>query len=157
MTAHRIFENFVICEAGEYLEKYSGFEWKSEEEESGMDDFGQLIDAEDMNKMMGDMLKNAQRFAMLAKANYVLKDESDEDVDEDELEKVFDFGELDKLYPLLAKPIMIDIAWNFVDYHDILERGEEKSQKVKGEKKKKTKQQQPQKQASWFGGLFGAK
>eukprot|EP00484_Ammonia_sp_Unknown_P017481 CAMPEP_0197036988 /NCGR_PEP_ID=MMETSP1384-20130603/14309_1 /TAXON_ID=29189 /ORGANISM="Ammonia sp." /LENGTH=660 /DNA_ID=CAMNT_0042467227 /DNA_START=50 /DNA_END=2032 /DNA_ORIENTATION=+ len=155
-NAYQLLQHQVVQSASEFVQK---FDYKKEDKSAVKDtmyDFSQLIDIEHSKKMMQDIAKEAHTLSMLSKANYVLQrmDTAQDDVnvmqdiDDADMQKIV--IDLDrKLYPLLAKPMMIDVAWNFIDYHDILTKSE-------AVKKEAPKPAEPKKQKSgWFGGLWG--
>ena len=116
----------------------------------GLFDLSVFINFEAQCKAVETMLKGSQRLILLSKANAILKDTENVDVSENaELSLVSMKREM---MPILSKPVMMDMAWHYVDYHDILESAQTQKDK-KGQKEEP--KAQSKRQSSWFGGLFG--
>ena len=62
------------------------------------------------------------------------------------------------MYALLPKPILFDLAWNFIEYQGFEKKNISNVNNLNNNnpnKKEDTKKEVPKKQTSWLGGLFG--
>eukprot|EP01084_Bolivina_argentea_P045259 83319_1 len=152
LNAYHLFEHHVIGQSNAFIDKLED-KWDNTMDHAyshKMYDFTPWIEIEKAKEMMQRISIDSQRLSMTAKAKHVLSRENPIRI---QLQKKGDEVELKladlkpKLYPLLMKPIMIDIAWNYVDYQVVLDLDKPQAQK------KEPKQQS----SSWFGSIFGGK
>lgn len=118
----------------------------------GIFDFSKYIDFEGQCKAVEMILNGSKRLILLSKANSILKGVSLDDDSKDKQKAVSLISMKRKMIPILSKPVMMDMAWHFVDYHDVLEEGKPKET---AKETKKAPAAHSKRQSSWFGGLFG--
>merc|ERR1719300_1403614 len=140
----KVLENVVIESARQFVEEFGSA--ANVKEGKGIFDLSFYVDINGQSKTVEAMMKGAKRLILLAKANVILQDIDTENQENVEPSVV---SMKRKMMPILSKPIMMDMAWHFVDYHDVLET--DKVGKMKKTEQDTDPRDQTKKQSSWFG------
>merc|ERR1719203_1311090 len=159
LESMKILDEVVIGNTQRFLADYGDFkpDTTGATFEDNIFDFAVFSNMSRHYQAMEQTLRDAKRLSMMAKAEYILASYCD-GTEAMVNDPHFDLSLVDngkspfwkqEMQPVLDKPVMIDVAWNFVDYQDILDA--ERNPTSKDE----SRPSHVQKQSSWFGGLFG--
>ena len=159
INSYQIFEHHIISAINDFI---TNFDYKKQEKYDKKYSLSHYVDINEAKNIIENILNDSKKLLILSKANYILNgknqnnNNNDNDNKNDDDLTLIDMNR--KLYPLLSKPVMIDVAWNFIDYNqmdDDNNNNNNNNKKNDNNNNTKNKPKEPQKQQSWFGGFFG--